>query len=74
MSMHTTSASYKTKGKETANDEDILVTVPIRHPLTGFARPRTSLDCKTMDTYHRFGVPRKGDAKNPIIACLSRYG
>lgn len=56
----------KVKGKELVGDEDVPVSVLIRHPLTGFIRPVTSLECGTIDTYHRFEVPKKGDDGRPI--------
>lgn len=60
---HAEARFYKMKDIEVANDEDILVTFPIRHPLAGFPRPLTSLECETVNTYHSFEVPNKGDVK-----------
>lgn len=50
-----------------ADDEDVQVTFPIRHPLARFTQPVTSLEQGMMVTYHRFEVPKKGEAKKSII-------
>lgn len=55
---------YKMMGNEVAKVEDVPITVLIKHPLVGFTRPMTSLEYGTIDTYHHFEVPKKGDAKN----------
>lgn len=54
---------YKVKGKEFADEEHVPVKVPIRHPLAGFTRPVTSLECGTIDIYHRLRCPRKAMSK-----------
>lgn len=35
--------------------------------MAGFTRPVASLEYEMIDTYHRFEVPKKGEAKKPII-------
>lgn len=55
------------KGKELVGDEEVIVSVSTRHPLAGFTKPMTSLECRRIGTYHRFKVSKKGDTKGPII-------
>lgn len=66
--------SYQAKGKGKIDETDVLVTIPIRHPLVGFTCPITSLECGTIGRHHLFEVPKKGDAKANYFPCLGRYG
>lgn len=50
-----------------AGDDDALITIVRRHPLVGFTRPVTSMECGDIETCHHFEVPKKGQAKKPII-------
>lgn len=60
---HAESQFYKANGKRKADQVDIPTTILVKHPLAGFARPITPLECGTIDTYHRFEVPKKGGAE-----------
>lgn len=64
---HTEARFYKMKGKEVADEEDVSVLFPIRHPRAGFTRLVTTLECGTVEIYHHFEVPKKGVAKKWII-------
>lgn len=55
------------KGKELANAEDDPISIPFGHPLVEFSKPITSLECRTIYTYHRFEVPKKGNVERSII-------
>lgn len=64
---HAESRFYKANGKGKVDDVDIPTTITVRHPLTGFTHPITPLKCGTIDTYHRFEVPKKGGVEKSII-------
>lgn len=64
---HVEARLYKINVKDVAGSEDVPVIVALRHPLTGFTRPMTPLECEMIETYHRFEVSKKGLTKKPII-------
>lgn len=55
------------KSKDITGDQDVAVTVANSRPLAGFTRPSTPLECRIVQTYHHFKVPKKGQAKTLII-------
>lgn len=55
------------KRKGEVDGADVLVTIPVSHPLAEFTCLVTSLEWRTIDTYHHCEVPKTGEAKKLII-------
>lgn len=73
---HAETRFYKMKGKEVGNDEDVPVTVPIRHPLVGFTRLMTRWNVGRSIHSTALSYPKKVMPKNQssCLGNMDRHG